>query len=109
MKLKYIRRLCLVLEALILFFIASDFIPAFAPIHGWCILAAFILIGISAYLDYEYWRCPCCGTHLGRHMLRAPKVCPHCAHAIDLEEACDARYWRKKNKEEKKTDNEKHK
>lgn len=44
------------------------------------ILLTGLVLAASAYLDYNYWRCPSCAKHLGRRMYPAPEACKHCGH-----------------------------
>lgn len=40
-------------------------------------LATVALVGVNIL----FWRCPCCGEHLGRDVCR---YCTHCGHKLEL-------------------------
>ncbi|WP_148417315.1 hypothetical protein [Murdochiella massiliensis] len=58
------------------------FVLACVPIpglHPWIpLFFSLFLLGVSARLDYRYWRCPHCHRHLGKRMFPFPSTCPHC-------------------------------
>lgn len=58
------------------------FVLACIPIsglHPWIpLFLSLLLLGVSARMDYRYWRCPYCHRHLGKRMFPFPLVCPHC-------------------------------
>lgn len=98
MKLKIVKWTYLLLEVLT---IASAVLAFFGPnpeLRKPLLILAGILLIVSSVLDYQYWRCPHCGAHLGRRMLLAPQKCHNCGHEIHMEEAVDASYWREQQK-----------
>lgn len=83
MKLKTSKNLHHFLEGLaivniILAFIQAGDIPSYV-----FILIAGLLFVASAYIDYNYWRCPNCTKHLGKKMTKKMKTCPHCGYPLD--------------------------
>lgn len=62
------------------------FVLACIPIsglHPWIpLFFSLLLLGVSARMDYRYWRCPYCHRHLGKRMVPFPPVCPHCKKTL---------------------------
>ena len=62
------------------------FVLACVPIpglHPWIpLFFSLFLLGVSARLDYRYWRCPHCHRHLGKRMFPFPSTCPHCHKSL---------------------------
>lgn len=106
MKLRTTRALHLILRlamvgSLVIFFLNKN--KDQLPILELVLLLVFIL---AAYLDYNLWRCPHCGSHLGK-MIPFPPACPHCGKKIlprDKIHVQESRQIQKETKE--KEDNE---
>lgn len=59
---------------------------------GELVFLGFLILG--AYLDYNLWRCPNCGFHLGS-MKKIPDHCPHCKSFINKNQKIDPKQNRK--------------
>lgn len=113
MKLKTTKNIYTLLEFLMILFI----LLAIVDIKGlrilFIVLAGLTLVA-SAYLDYNYWRCPSCARHLGRRMYPAPGACKHCGHdfkdndVVNAKELKDYFYGKKANEQNLEEPDHKH-
>ena len=86
MKLKNVRKIYITLEILIILLALTSFHPKFINTRFFLLLAAVILIVISAYIDYNYWRCPHCNNYIGKQIIRKKATCSYCNKHIDYDE-----------------------
>lgn len=56
------------------------------------ILIGFLAMGAGLILEIAFYRCPHCGSHLGRISPWLHSHCPHCGGRIDWEEKLN---WRR--------------
>ena len=85
MKLSRVRILYEVLSTVAMGLAIISLLNLFPQARVFLLLGATVLIALSSYIDYHYWRCPHCHAHLGKRMSRKMNACPECGAEIDFE------------------------
>lgn len=85
MKLSRVRVLYAVLSSTAMGLAMISLLNLFPQARIFLLLGATVLIALSSYIDYHYWRCPHCHAHLGKRMIRKTNACPECGAEIDFE------------------------